>query len=156
MTSNIGRDLNSNLFCMDWGAEMNWWRFVSWWQASLFKSIRGKLKRDSFQRLYARIYSESIYLPCCLLFCACNSKIFAGLCAQVFYRFIGAITNPIFCSIKWLGALLPWMGCWSIAGYLPSYYGYPFLGHYESLTFWCRSLRLFLSWNVIFLRRNAS
>jgi hypothetical protein len=32
-----------------------------------------------------------------------------------------------FCSIKWLGALLPWMGCLAIAGYLPSYYWYPFI-----------------------------
>jgi hypothetical protein len=30
------------------------------------------------------------------------------------------------CSIKWLGALLPWIGCGSLAGYLPSYYS-PFI-----------------------------
>jgi hypothetical protein len=38
--------------------------------------------------------------------------------------FIRAGAYPSFCSIKRLGALLLWMGCWSIADYLPSYYRY--------------------------------
>jgi hypothetical protein len=37
-----------------------------------------------------------------------------------------ARAHPGFYIIKHLGALLPWQGCWSNTGYLPSYCGYPF------------------------------